>query len=67
MRFVLGFLAVASLFTLDLSPKLQQQVLLKLKQEVAIKIDKGLKRKMAPYSRKLTGNHSSFLFEKHSK
>ncbi|MDP7320878.1 MAG: hypothetical protein QF441_09735 [Bacteriovoracaceae bacterium] len=67
MRLILGFLAVVSLFTLDMSPKLQQRVLLILKQEVAIKIDKGLKRKMAPYSRKLTGNHSSFLFEKHSK
>ncbi len=61
MRLILGFLAVASLFTLDMSPKLQQQVLLKLKQEVAIKIDKGLKRKIAPYSKKLTGSSSSFL------
>jgi|LULL01.1.fsa_nt_gb hypothetical protein len=67
MRLILGFLSVTSLFTLGMSPTLQQQVLLKLKQEVAMKIDKGLKRKMAPYSRKLTGNHTSLLFEKHSK
>ena len=67
MRLVLGFIAIASLFTLDMGPKAQQEILLKLKKEVAIKIDKGLKRKIAPYSRKLTGINSSFLFEKPSK
>jgi len=67
MRMILGFLATLSVISFTSIPSTRHQILFKLKKEVAIKIDKGLKRKMAPYARKLTNSHSSFLFEKPSK